>query len=595
MKRRVMHRFNVRQKIQLPIILFIAVLSLFMFLYFPYEHKNALRESMVAEVQSLTQMVGNGVTIGLNNQDWAGIRSSIEFVQQSEDVRFVALVDDKGVTFAADPENFIYSPESAECDTLVVATHRIETELFTGIVVIGSSTHSIDRQVRNLRTTTFFAALVTMVLGIFFGMWQARLIVRPLSLLRLAAIKVEQGDLDTMVERRSNDEIGDLASEFSKMITSVRLAQESVQDANAELQSKNRLLDAERRQLARALGHLRATQAQLVQSEKMAALGQLIAGIAHEINTPLGAIRASISNIDRALEYTLRQLPELLNLLSEEQQRSFFALAERGLAAGARVSLQEERTLRRELFERLEAAGFEHADDIADGLADMSLFEGWEEFSSLLRHPEVRRILQTASRLVQQQRNSRNIETAVERASKIVFALKNFSHHDASGKMSLSVITEGIDTVLTLYHNQLKHGIEVVREFEDIPPVPCFPDELNQVWTNLIHNAIHAMKNQGRLEISVRQSEECIETRITDSGHGIPDEIRDRIFDPFFTTKEIGEGTGLGLDIVRRIVEKHQGSIEVSSVPGNTTFIVRIPQQQNHGGSDETQLRRTLS
>jgi signal transduction histidine kinase len=589
-----MHRFNVRQKIQLPIILFIAVLSLFMFLYFPYEHKNALRESMAAEVHSLTQMVGNGVTIGLNNQDWAGIRSAIEFVQQSEDVLFVALVDDKGATFAADPENFVYSPESVNTDSLVVATRRIETELFTGLVVVGSSTRSIDQQVRNLRTTTFFAALITMVLGIFFGIWQSRLIVRPLSLLRLAAIKVEQGDLDTMVERRSNDEIGDLASEFSKMITSVRLAQECVQDANDELQSKNRLLDAERRQLARALGHLRATQAQLVQSEKMAALGQLIAGIAHEINTPLGAIRASISNIDKALVHTLRQLPELLSLLTPDQQQSFFALAAKGLAASAHISLQEQRTLRRELQGRIENAGFAHADEIADGLADMSLFVGWEEFDSLLRHPEVRRILQVGSRLVQQQRNSRNIETAVERASKIVFALKNFSRHDPSGSMSRAVITDGIDTVLTLYHNQLKQGIEVVRDFEEIPPVYCYPDELNQVWTNLIHNAMYAMRDQGRLEISVRQAGDCIETRISDSGHGIEEEIRDKIFDPFFTTKEPGQGTGLGLDIVRRIVEKHLGSVTFESIPGKTTFIVRIPRQRDPGETDEAQLQHTL-
>lgn len=585
-----MHRFNVRQKIQLPIILFIAVLSLFMFLYFPYEHKNALRESMTAEATSLAQMVGNGVTIGLNNQDWGGIRSSIEFVQQVEDVSFIALVDDNGATFAAHPEDFIYSPGIEEHDSIIVASHRIDTDLFSGVVVIGISTRTIDRQVQNLRNTTFFAAVITMVLGIFFGIWQARLIVRPLALLRLAAIKVEQGDLDTMVERRSNDEIGDLASEFSKMITSVRLAQESVQDANEQLQSKNRLLDAERRQLARTLSHLRATQTQLVQSEKMAALGQLIAGIAHEINTPLGAIRASISNIDKALEHTLRQLPELLSALAPEQQQAFFALAAKGLAAGARISLQEQRTLRRDLLGRIENAGFEHADEIADGLADMSLFVGWEEFDSLLRHPEVRRILQTASRLVQQQRNSRNIETAVERASKIVFALKSFSHHDASGKMSLAVITEGIDTVLTLYHNQLKHGIEVVRDFEDIPPVRCYPDELNQVWTNLIHNAMQAMKNQGRLEISVRQAGTCIETRITDSGHGIAEELRDKIFDPFFTTKEAGQGTGLGLDIVRRIVEKHLGSITFESIPGKTTFIVRIPQQPELGESDATKL-----
>jgi signal transduction histidine kinase len=581
-----MHRFTVRQKIQLPIILFISLLSLFMFLYFPYEHKSALRESFGDEVHSLAQMVANGVTIGLNNQDWAGMRSSIDFVRQSEDIRFVALIDENGATFSADPENFTYSPAYVMSDSLIVSSHPVKTDLFTGEVVVGSSSRFIDRAVNKLRITTFWVALITMIVGIFFGMWQANLIVRPLSLLRLAAIKVGHGELDTIVERRSGDEIGDLSSEFSKMILNVRLAQEGAEKVNAELQSNNTLLEIERRQLARTLEHLKATQAQLVQSEKMAALGQLIAGIAHEINTPLGAIRASISNIERALEHTLQQLPTLLTTLTAEQQEQFFSLVSNSLKLQLNLSAREERELRRDLQRRLEEACFDQADVITDALSDMSLFQGWEAFDTLLRLPNVKTILQVASRLTLQQRNSQNIETAVERASKIVFALKNYSRHDSSGKMTLAVISEGIDTVLTLYHNQLKQGVEVTCRFEDVPPVLCFPDELNQVWTNLLHNALQAMHEEGQLDIEVRKSGEWIETRITDNGEGIPTDLQDKIFDPFFTTKSTGEGTGLGLDIVRRIVEKHHGDISVSSVPGKTTFTVRIPLLQGISDDD---------
>ncbi len=572
-----MHRFNVRQKIQLPIILFISVLSLFMFLYFPYEHKASLRDSFSNEVQSLAKMAANGVTIGLNNQDWAGIKDAIDFVKQAEDVRFVALVRPDGTTFAANPLNFVYDPAYATTDSLVVASYPVDTPELTGVMIVGSSSRFIQHQVNRLRVTTFWVAVITMVLGIFFGLWQANLIVRPLSLLRLAAIKVGHGDLETMVERRSGDEIGDLASEFSRMITSVRLAQTGIEEANSELQSKNRLLEAERRQLARTLEHLKATQAQLIQSEKMAALGQLIAGIAHEINTPLGAIRASISNIDRALVHTLNQLPALLCTLTPPQQELFFALVTRSLELRLNLSAREERTLRREMLQRIESAGYDQADAIVDALSDMSLFEGWEAFDILLRLPNVKAVLQVASRLALQQRNSQNIETAVERASKIVFALKNFSRQDSSGKMTLAVITEGIETVLTLYHNQLKHGIEVTCSFADIPPILCYPDQLNQVWTNLIHNAIQAMNEDGQLVIEVGKTDEWIETRISDSGEGIANDIQKKIFDPFFTTKLSGEGTGLGLDIVRRIVEKHRGEITVDSTPGKTTFTVRIP------------------
>jgi signal transduction histidine kinase len=139
---------------------------------------------------------------------------------------------------------------------------------------------------------------------------------------------------------------------------------------------------------------------------------------------------------------------------------------------------------------------------------------------------------------------------------------------------------------LTIYHNQLKHGVEVTKNYQTVPTILCLPDELNQVWTNLIHNAIQAMNNQGELEIAVFPQSDYVVTQITDSGPGIPDPIKARIFEPFFTTKPAGEGSGLGLDIVRKIVEKHQGKIEVESQPGRTTFSVILPikPEQKRGG-----------
>ena len=132
--------------------------------------------------------------------------------------------------------------------------------------------------------------------------------------------------------------------------------------------------------------------------------------------------------------------------------------------------------------------------------------------------------------------------------------------------------------MLTLYYNQLKQGIEVIKNYpEDLPKIPCYPDELNQVWTNLIHNAIQAMESKGTLTIDVKQQQENILVSIIDSGKGIPAEILPKIFQPFFTTKPAGEGSGLGLDIVKKIVDKHRGTISFQSVPGNTTFTVQLP------------------
>ena len=132
--------------------------------------------------------------------------------------------------------------------------------------------------------------------------------------------------------------------------------------------------------------------------------------------------------------------------------------------------------------------------------------------------------------------------------------------------------------MLTIYQNQIKSGIDLVRAYGDVPAVRCLPDELNQVWTNLVHNALQAMDHRGTLTIGLRRDGDDVRVSVTDTGCGIPDAIRARIFDPFFTTKPAGEGTGLGLDIVRKIVEKHAGRIDVDSEVGRgSTFTVILP------------------
>jgi signal transduction histidine kinase len=160
----------------------------------------------------------------------------------------------------------------------------------------------------------------------------------------------------------------------------------------------------------------------------------------------------------------------------------------------------------------------------------------------------------------------------------MILALKSFSRVDHQATKIEARLCDGIEMVLTIYQGQLKHGTEVVREYEEIAPLLCLPDELNQVWTNLIHNALQAMNHEGTLTLGIRRVGEEAVVSVSDTGSGIPEEIRDKIFNVFFTTKPTGEGSGLGLDIVKKIVEKHQGRIDFKSEIGvGTTFFVYLP------------------
>ncbi|NJR66217.1 MAG: GHKL domain-containing protein [Leptolyngbyaceae cyanobacterium CRU_2_3] len=308
----------------------------------------------------------------------------------------------------------------------------------------------------------------------------------------------------------------------------------------------------------------------------MSSLGQLVAGVAHELNTPLGAIRSSISNVTSSLAQALQELPPLMRALSPEQLTDFFTLLSLAHQSKELLSSREERQLRRSLTRTLREREIPDAAGLADTLSKMGIITP-DPILPLLQAEDAPLILDTAYQLSVIQNNSQNIQLAVDRAARIVYALKNYVRQDISGIPIQASVSEGIDTVLILYQNQIKGGIDVQKMYEPVPLLLCYAEELVQVWSNLISNAIQAMNYRGQLAIAVFEQNRHIIVTITDSGKGIPDEVKARMFEPFYTTKPAGEGSGLGLSIAHKIVEKHHGKIAVESRPGQTVFRVSLP------------------
>lgn len=368
-------------------------------------------------------------------------------------------------------------------------------------------------------------------------------------------------------------------------ITNIRKGEAKLKKLNIDLKQheeelKQNLIEMEitKKELENTIENLKNTQAQLVQSEKMGALGHLIAGIAHEINTPIGAINASVSNINASIEASMLNIYTLFTKLSKKDLLVFLRIINMIDLKKHTLTSKEKRQYKKAIRQQLDSAGIENSFSISDLLTYLNLYDNVVDIIPLLKLDDPEFVLKAIKDIYSIRKNSDNIKLAVDKASRIVFALKKFSHKDQGGTKEKTNLKDNIETVLILLHNKLKQGIEVIKDYDEIPLVDCFADELVQVWTNLITNSIQAMDNQGTLTIAIRNLGERIKVSISDTGSGIPDEIKEKIFEPFFTTKKAGEGTGIGLDLVVKIIEKHHATLDLESKVGEgTTFTITLP------------------
>jgi signal transduction histidine kinase len=370
------------------------------------------------------------------------------------------------------------------------------------------------------------------------------------------------------------------AIENARLYTEVRAFSEVLE---RRVRERTAQLENAKAEIERTLRELGTAQGQLINAEKMASLGMLVAGIAHEVNSPAAAVQGLVD----ALQDTVKRLGHcssdlFVAGLPPGSLRKYFELVD-GLLPEMTTAALSSTLEARQRGKRLKAmlAGQTDADvaaamlaelgDLGDRIApELPAIAGGTSLAPLAGY--LREIGFLA-------RSSGTIRTAIGSIRRIVGALKRYSRLDEAPLERVD-LHAGIEDTLVILSHQLKYGeigINVKRSYGKLPPITAYVGELNQVWTNLIHNAAQAMGHRGELLIETKVEDGDVQVAIQDSGPGIPAGVLPRIFEPFYTTKAKGEGTGLGLSITARIIEKHGGTIRVESAPGRTRFTIRLP------------------
>ncbi len=318
----------------------------------------------------------------------------------------------------------------------------------------------------------------------------------------------------------NNDEL------LAKVRASIRIRQlqRELKESNNRLTQLNRELQRTMENLKKANREIKEAQAQLLQQEKMASIGQLAAGVAHEINNPIGFIHSNLSVLQ---DY----IADLMKFF--EKYKSLKKAIAQGNKAAVAKNLRELLAVEKEI--------------------DLSFI--LEDFEKVVRESM----------------------DGSERVKVIVQDLKDFSHIDQA-EVKFFNVNEGLESTLNIVWNEIKYKAKVQKEYGDVPEIRCFPMQLNQVFMNLLVNAAQAIDKDGLIKIKTFATDKHVVIQIADNGAGIPKEIRGKIFDPFFTTKDVGKGTGLGLSTAYNIIKKHNGQIEVESEVGKgTCFTIRLP------------------
>ncbi|WCN12747.1 HAMP domain-containing protein [Marinomonas mediterranea] len=406
---------------------------------------------------------------------------------------------------------------------------------FFGEIRIGIDTSGLTQAITEARYWSATIAFGEMLLVALFSYILGSYLTNRLSKLREAANDISHDNMDIKLDAKGSDEVAEVAQAFIQMSSRLRQESERRTAYEKELKSLNSTLEmrVERRtaqlrdnivKLEEMNEALKQTHAQLIQSEKMASIGTLAAGVAHEINNPVGYVMSNVRMLSEYIEFYREAISKIRALDIHASESELIASIE---SMGSWFDEQD--------IEFIQSDTLDLVKDTVDG---------------------------------------------TERIRDIVSGLKEFSHSSPDTVMQFANLNEAIERTLKIAHNELKYKSKVVTKLKDIPVVECNVGQIQQVLLNLVINANHSIEENGLIQIQsgVLGSEVFVSVR--DNGCGIPAEMKKKIFDPFFTTKEVGKGTGLGLSIVYGIMKDHKGRIDLESTPGKgTKFTLYFPVQ----------------
>jgi signal transduction histidine kinase len=413
--------------------------------------------------------------------------------------------------------------------------------------------------INTLVTVAIIACLLP--ISLFFTRWM----LRPLVQISKAAREMAGGNLNVPLPPARRDEFGDLIAAFSSMIDGIRARDKEIQGKMAELVQVNQ--------------QIKHAQIDLIQGEKMSMLGQLVAGIAHEINTPTGAILNVASDANAHLVAGLGNAMECSKTQPGAMEWLYGACVH-AMEASGQSSEASSRAARRQIEQELREKNIPNVQRVA-ALIVNCFGENWRDDPQMLANLSHECILACLEHLIALRSSARISLTSAQKVAHIVKALRYYSHA-GQGDATEVDINENIDSTLVILHNRLKQVADVQTHFGQALPPSCCGTDVSQVWTNLLNNACDAIEEMhtdqpGLIRIETSCQGDSIVVEISNSALAIPQAVLDKMFEPFFTTKPPGKGTGLGLNISAGILKRYGGTISVANNPGVVTFRVILP------------------